>query len=244
MGTSIVPLRRRASAEWVTHSRYIALHGDRFRGDCAARRAIFECATDMGTAPALHAIGEPLQGDMDLVRAAAAGDKEALRAVIVQVGPAIVGAVRATTGAASSDLEDVVQDSLMALVAALPVFRGECSLAHFARRIAVRRAVDVLRASGRSQRQRAEDGTCSEIAPEQSMVERRQRQWRALLAELPAAQAEALVLRAVEGCTVEEIAQSTGAPIETVRSRLRLAKTALRERIASDSAFADLLEDA
>jgi RNA polymerase sigma-70 factor (ECF subfamily) len=73
------------------------------------------------------------------------------------------------------------------------------------------------------------------------MVERRQHKWRALLTELPPPQAEALVLRAVEGFTLEEIAQLTGVPIETVRSRLRLAKAALRDRIANDATLADLL---
>lgn len=62
-----------------------------------------------------------------------------------------------------------------------------------------------------------------------------------LLDELPEPQAEALVLHCVAGLTIDEVAEATRAPVETTRSRLRLAKGTLRERIALDPALADLL---
>ena len=40
---------------------------------------------------------------------------------------------------------------------------------------------------------------------------------------------------------MDEVASSTGVAVETTRSRLRLAKAALRERIALDPVAADLL---
>jgi RNA polymerase sigma-70 factor (ECF subfamily) len=64
-----------------------------------------------------------------------------------------------------------------------------------------------------------------------------------LLDELPEAQAEALVLNCVAGLTLEEVAAVARAPVVTARSRLRGAKTALRERIARDPSLSDLLED-
>ena len=175
----------------------------------------------------------------------AEGDRAALGAMLTEVGPAVLGAVRATLGATHAELEDVVQESLLAFVAALPSFRGECTLMHFARRIAVRRAIDALRSSHRAERARAE--LCESTQPMEEprgMVEQRRHKWRALLAELPTPQAEALWLRAVDGCTVEEIATLTEAPVETVRSRLRLAKTAIQKRMAHDPTLADLMEDA
>jgi DNA-directed RNA polymerase specialized sigma24 family protein len=42
--------------------------------------------------------------------------------------------------------------------------------------------------------------------------------------------------------TVEEVAATTQSPLETARSRLQLAKAALRKRIAGDPATAELLE--
>jgi RNA polymerase sigma-70 factor (ECF subfamily) len=41
---------------------------------------------------------------------------------------------------------------------------------------------------------------------------------------------------------MEEVAEATGVPLNTVRSRLRLAKEALRRRILEDPALAATLE--
>ena len=60
---------------------------------------------------------------------------------------------------------------------------------------------------------------------------------------LPKAQAEALLLRAVVGLSVSEIAADAGCPEETIRSRLRLAKNALRSRIDGDVRLRESLED-
>ncbi len=60
--------------------------------------------------------------------------------------------------------------------------------------------------------------------------------------ELPGEQTEALVLHCVMGMTVDEVAAASGTPRNTVRSRLRLAKQALRTRIENDRRLADLLE--
>ena len=49
--------------------------------------------------------------------------------------------------------------------------------------------------------------------------------------EIPEEQAEALGLRIMLGWSLEEVAQAAGAPLNTIRSRLRLAKEALRKRI-------------
>jgi RNA polymerase sigma-70 factor (ECF subfamily) len=72
---------------------------------------------------------------------------------------------------------------------------------------------------------------------------RQRRLVRRLLDDLPQAQAEALVLHVVAGLTVGELAGATRVPVETARSRLRLAKAALRDRITSDPAAGELLEE-
>jgi RNA polymerase sigma-70 factor (ECF subfamily) len=61
-----------------------------------------------------------------------------------------------------------------------------------------------------------------------------------LLEDLPEEQADVLALRVVLGLSLEEVAQATGAPLNTVRSRVRLAKEALRRRIESTPELADL----
>ena len=44
------------------------------------------------------------------------------------------------------------------------------------------------------------------------------------------------------GWSLAEMAEATGAPLNTVRSRLRLGKEALRRRIEGDPALAEELE--
>jgi RNA polymerase sigma-70 factor (ECF subfamily) len=58
-----------------------------------------------------------------------------------------------------------------------------------------------------------------------------------VLAELPESQAEALVLRYVAGLEPAEIAAASGVPVNTVRSRVRLAREALARRLAGDPAL-------
>jgi RNA polymerase sigma-70 factor (ECF subfamily) len=65
---------------------------------------------------------------------------------------------------------------------------------------------------------------------------------RSLFEELPDAQSEALVMHVALDLKVWEVAAATGAPVNTVRSRLRLAKAALRLRIESEPALRDALE--
>ena len=67
-----------------------------------------------------------------------------------------------------------------------------------------------------------------------SIAERRRDLVRTLLREIPDAQAETLVLRMALGYSIEEVSRITTAPVNTVRSRLRLAKEALRGRIDAD----------
>lgn len=64
---------------------------------------------------------------------------------------------------------------------------------------------------------------------------------RSLLDEIPTEQAEALTMRVVLGWSLDEIAQASRAPMNTVRSRLRLAKEALRKKIESNPALAEEL---
>jgi RNA polymerase sigma-70 factor (ECF subfamily) len=60
----------------------------------------------------------------------------------------------------------------------------------------------------------------------------------AALAALPAAQREVFLLREHAGLSFEEIAEATGANPNTVKSRLRYALLALRERLAADGVVA------
>src|SRR5262249_43420827 len=144
-------------------------------------------------------------------------------------------------GRAHPDGEDMVQESLLGFVRALDSFRGECSVVHYARRIALWRVLEEQKRRQAQKRapelaaQRDPDrGAVDARAPEGTLAARRREQLRALLSTLRPEQAEALALRHVLDYSVEEIAGATGVPANTVRSRLRLAKEALRARIAAN----------
>jgi RNA polymerase sigma-70 factor (ECF subfamily) len=136
---------------------------------------------------------------------------------------------------------------MVAFVQALPAFRGECSVMHYASRIAVRTAMAARRRRlARETRADAlEDAPTSEryaASPgEEAWVARRRDLLRTLLDELPSVQADTFALRIALGYSMQEVADATGAPINTVRSRVRLAKEALRRRIEEDPTLAELL---
>ncbi|MFZ5891947.1 MAG: RNA polymerase sigma factor [Myxococcota bacterium] len=179
---------------------------------------------------------------------ALAGEGAAIEELIAELAPPLLRAVRAMLGPEHPDVEDLVQEVLIDVVDALPAFRGECTLVHFAIRIAARKTSESKR-RGRARRGFIERFWRREapLQPfvanprEASLVERRRQLLDGLLAELPAAQAETMLLRSVLGYSLEEIAAMTKVPLNTVRSRMRLAKQALRRRIEADALVRELL---
>jgi RNA polymerase sigma-70 factor (ECF subfamily) len=184
---------------------------------------------------------------MALARAAAHGDVPATRELLRLVSPRIQRVVKSVMGASHPSADDAVQQALIAFIQGLAAFRGECDPTSYAARIAIRTAIAVRRRA-RTLSQRAEpmgeiDEASDDATPlEEALAKRRQQLVRELLAEIPEEQAESLALRVVLGWTLEEIAESTGAPLNTVRSRLRLAKEALRRRIEGDPQLLEALE--
>jgi RNA polymerase sigma-70 factor (ECF subfamily) len=181
---------------------------------------------------------------IELARTAAAGDVRATRRLLEVVAPRVARTVRAVMGARHPEVEDAAQLALIGFIQALPSFRGECDPSQFAARIAVRTAGAVRRRS----RSRlgavdlAVDVDALEAPPEEMEAARRKEFIRGLLDGLPEEQAEVLVLRIMLGWALKDIATTSGAPLNTVRSRLRLAKEALRRRIADDPVLTEALD--
>jgi RNA polymerase sigma factor (sigma-70 family) len=185
-----------------------------------------------------------------LVRRVLAGDRKATRSLLGAVGPAMLRAIRKVLARSTHEVEDVAQEAMEALIAALPSFRGECPVLHFARRVAVltalanRRRLD-LRAQWAADAPEplVLEGVAGGHSPAEALFLRGRRQaLEALLDELPAPQAEVLVLHVALGFTIDEIAAAASRPAETIRSRLRLAKQALRDRIQASPELSEILE--
>ena len=171
---------------------------------------------------------------------ATAGDLPATAALLEALAPRIATVVRVIMGRGHPDTDDVVQQALIAFLQALPAFRGECAPAGYASRIAVRTAVAARKRSRRDRAREqldldAELHASAALSPgEERDAARRREVLRALLTEIPEEQAETLALRVVLGWSLDEVAAATGVPVNTVRSRIRLAREALRRRIEAD----------
>ena len=103
----------------------------------------------MGTQPSTSPADVSADGR---VERAVEGDVAAIREILEAVAPRVHAVARRVLGPGDPDTEDVTQEALIALVRALPSFRGEGTVAAFAARIGVRTAV----ASRNRRRRRAE----------------------------------------------------------------------------------------
>jgi RNA polymerase sigma-70 factor (ECF subfamily) len=183
-----------------------------------------------------------------LARLAGSGDPIATRRFLDWIWPTLARVVNGVLGARHADVDDVMQQSLLAVLQALSAFRGECHPAGYASRIALHVALRARRNAGIRMARARSLAQLSAGEPEaicfESEVpsERRKHALRDLLTELPEEQADALALRVVLGWSLDEIANATGAPLNTVRSRVRLAKEALRKRIEAEPSLTDDLE--
>lgn len=202
----------------------------------------------MPTPAATTPAAEPRDQAWQLARAAAQGDLQATGALLTLLAPRMIRTAQSLMGREHPDLDDVVQQSLIALAQGLPRFREECTPAQFATGIVTRTVISVRhRSKRRGERFDSEvelESLDAHAKPlgEHVDAERRRVVVRSLLSELPEAQAETFALRVALGFSLGEVAAATGVPLNTVRSRIRLAKEALRRRIEADPSLGALLE--
>jgi RNA polymerase sigma-70 factor (ECF subfamily) len=185
----------------------------------------------------------------ELGRAGSAGDDVALEQLLRALAPDMLRVFRAVLGSTYADVEDLLQDCLLGFIRALGQFRYESSVSTFALTIAFRHALTAKRRQRDLARwidtfHRLEEPLRSAPpSPAQDLeIERRRALVAELLTTIPKPQAEALGLRAVVGLSIDQIARATDVPPNTVRSRLRLAKEALRKSIEADPDLREFLE--
>lgn len=137
-----------------------------------------------------------------------------------------------------ADAEDAAQLALLEIVRSASTFRGESRLEAWADRIAVRTAIKVARqrrlASVRSGSVEPDDLPCP--APASALAEGLPRSILAYLDELPEARRTVLVLRHAMGYSVQEIAEATGASVNTVKDRLLSARDQVRKMVRRELA--------
>jgi RNA polymerase sigma-70 factor (ECF subfamily) len=189
--------------------------------------------------------------DRDVLERVAAGELDALEELYDRYRTMAYSiALRITTDAALA--EDVVQDAFLgAWRNANRYLEGRGSVKTWLLSIVHHRAVDAVRRRRPTTELPDRDAvppgalTIPDIWPE--VAGRLDRESvRGALAELSDAQREALELAYFGGLTQQEIAERTGAPLGTVKSRMRLGLLAMRRvlvgdtgRLAADAADVD-----
>jgi RNA polymerase sigma-70 factor (ECF subfamily) len=133
--------------------------------------------------------------------------------------------------------EEVLQDVFYATWRAAGGFRSAGSVAAWLIGIARHRAIDATRARlfrARGREQRLEPLVVEAGDPPEEQIDRRMdgERLRAALAGLPFAQRQALELIYYGEMTQAEVAAHTGAPVGTVKTRLRLGLLHLRRALA------------
>lgn len=140
------------------------------------------------------------------------------------------------------DAEDLVQEAIVRALPALERFEGRSSLATYLTRVLVNLWKNRLRSRSRSRLvdwvrglgdERAEPAADEPTPLDGLEAEDRARAVRSALLRVAPERRLALVLREVEGLSYEQIAEITGVPVGTVRSRLARARTDLRRLLGS-----------
>lgn len=149
-------------------------------------------------------------------------------------------------------VDEIAQDSWASLHQARARYQPQSAFRTYLFQIARNRLIDLLRQQGTvvlsADLARAEDdgeGMFEALAdashesesPEDSMDRSQQvRELHAAIRALPSEQREALVLQQFNGMSLDEIADLTGVPAETVKSRLRYAMQKLRRQMEQAAA--------
>ena len=183
-------------------------------------------------APVVPAV--PVAAD-PLVVAAQAGDRKAAAALLERLLPRLRNLVRYLVRG-DQHVDDIAQEALIAIVRGLPTYRGEGSLSAWTDRIVARTTLGWLRRQRKLREREQESFDAQVLQPRSEPADAYtlRRQAIARLDALPYEQRHALVLHHVVGLSVPEVAAQLGAPLETIRSRLRIAQNKLRELAGDD----------
>jgi RNA polymerase sigma-70 factor, ECF subfamily len=184
----------------------------------------------------------------DLAARARTGERAAIHALLVAIGPSVLRVARQVLGPGHPEVQDVAQEAAWGVLRGLDGFRGDCTVQHFACRVAVLASMNVRRRE-RSQRLKAEhlnelwqaEGVEAPSPERLALDQRAANALRELLDTLPASQGDVLCLHHMVGLTALEIAMLDGTPVETVRSRLRLGRKALLMRVLGNEQLLDTL---
>lgn len=175
----------------------------------------------------------------DRIDAVISGDRRATELLVAELLPRVRNLVRYLLR--GDDVDDTAQEALIAILRGLRTWRREGSFKSWSDRVVVRvvfasrrKARAELSVSGPEPAELALVPS-DDVAPDDYVF---RRDMARLLDQLSDEQRHALVLHYVLGMSVPEMTEQLGIPFETVRSRLRLGRTRLRELYEQESSRA------
>ena len=182
--------------------------------------------------------------------AARTGDAKAIRELVEALTPDAFRVAVSVLGKHHPEIDDAVQIGILTVVKQLGSFRGDGGFRSFAMRIVSRTALAFRRSDRRTARLAEKIRTNECVEPNEEPTDEAsdpvdaslRRVLSELLQTLPDEQAETLLLRVVLEYDLAAVAAETGVPVNTVRSRLRLAREALRRTIEGAPHLMELAE--
>jgi RNA polymerase sigma-70 factor (ECF subfamily) len=170
--------------------------------------------------------------DLLLARRAASGQPEAWDELIALYGKKMYNLAYQFAGSAP-EAEDLTQEIFLRLYQNLRLYRGDCPLAAWAMRLSRNLCIDHYRRMRRDRRFESMPDEVLETFPAAGdlVAETEKRQQLAAvygaLSRLPEEVAELVVLRDLQGWSLEEAAAYFDAPLGTIKSRLHRARAEL-----------------
>lgn len=177
--------------------------------------------------------------DATLIDRTLAGEPAAFGELVLRYQDRLYNSLVRVLGSAE-DARDAVQDAFVQAFVKLESFRGSSAFYTWLYRIAFNQAMSharrkrPTRSLDLERTDRGREPVDGQPAPDARLNEReRATQVHRALAELSAEYRQVIVLREMDGCKYEEIAEMLELPVGTVRSRLFRARLELRDRLAS-----------
>jgi RNA polymerase sigma-70 factor (ECF subfamily) len=174
--------------------------------------------------------------DLILARRAAAGHADAWDELVELYGERIYNLALHFAGN-REEAEDLTQEIFLRLYTHLRQYRGDCPLVSWALRLSRNLCIDHYRRNRQERRSlRVSDEVLAHVPAVDDI--HAETQWReeveavhAALGEMPEEMAEVVLLRDLQGWSLEEVAASLDIPIGTVKSRLHRARLDVAGRV-------------
>lgn len=172
--------------------------------------------------------------DVALLAAVADGDGAAVATLLDDVAPTVYGFILARVGGKEIVAEDLLQETLLEGLRSRHTFRGESSLGTWLCAIARRRVARHYEAERRSDLAHSGLRALPSPPPEtgEDVVDQRD-EVVAALGRLPALHRQVLVLKYLDGLSVEQIASTVGKSAVQVQSLLQRSRDGLRRELGA-----------